>query len=89
MTDQGWHEDVLGAPYERLELPLGTDSEGPVVATLVRRRHTPTDLLLHGRGPLHGVDLLYVHGWSDYFFQVELAERLERLGTRSSCTASC
>lgn len=82
MTDQGWHEDVLGTPYERLELPLGTDSEGPVVATLVRRRHTPTDMLLHGRGPLHGVDVLYVHGWSDYFFQVELAERLERLGAR-------
>ncbi|QZQ54757.1 alpha/beta hydrolase [Curtobacterium sp. TC1] len=82
MVVQRWHEDVLGAPYERLELPLGTDSEGPVVATLVRRRHTPTDLLLHGRGPLHGADVLYVHGWSDYFFQTELAERLERLGAR-------
>ncbi|MCL9665871.1 alpha/beta hydrolase [Curtobacterium albidum] len=77
-----WHEDVLGAPFERLELPLGEDREGPVVATLVRRRRSPNDLLLHARGPLHGVDVLYVHGWSDYFFQVELAEHLERLGAR-------
>lgn len=77
-----WHEDVLGAPFERLELPLGQDREGPVVATLVRRRRSPNDLLLHARGPLHGVDVLYVHGWSDYFFQVELAEHLERLGAR-------
>ncbi|SOC87831.1 Lysophospholipase, alpha-beta hydrolase superfamily [Curtobacterium sp. 314Chir4.1] len=82
MADSGWHEDVLGAPFERLELPLGEDSEGPVVATLVRRRRSPADLLLHAHGPLHGVDVLYVHGWSDYFFQVELADRVERLGAR-------
>jgi len=82
MADHGWREDVLGAPFERLELPLGEDSEGPVVATLVRRRRSAADLLLHAHGPLHGVDVLYVHGWSDYFFQVELAERLERLGAR-------
>ncbi|MFJ4221235.1 alpha/beta hydrolase [Curtobacterium luteum] len=82
MVGNGWREDVLGVPFERLELPLGEDREGPVVATLVRRRHSPTDTLLQPRGPLHGVDVLYVHGWSDYFFQVELAERLERLGAR-------
>lgn len=82
MADSGWHEDVLGAPFERLELPLGEDSEGPIVATLVRRRRSPADLLLHAHGPLHGVDVLYVHGWSDYFFQVELADRVERLGAR-------
>ncbi|PYY32306.1 alpha/beta hydrolase [Curtobacterium sp. MCJR17_055] len=82
MTDAGWHEDVLGPPYERLELPLGEDAEGPVVATLVRRRRTMTDRLRPRAGPLHDVDVLYVHGWSDYFFQTELAERVERLGAR-------
>ncbi|MFJ3383653.1 MULTISPECIES: alpha/beta hydrolase [unclassified Curtobacterium] len=81
MTRTGWMEDVLGAPYERLELPLGEDSEGEVVATLVRRRRSPADLL-HAGGPLRGTDVLYVHGWSDYFFQTELAERVERLGAR-------
>ncbi|MCY1696232.1 alpha/beta hydrolase [Curtobacterium sp. SL109] len=81
MTRSGWVQDVLGPSYERLELPLGADAEGPVVATLVRRRRTPADLL-HQRGPLQGTDVLYVHGWSDYFFQTELAERVERLGAR-------
>ncbi|TCK64376.1 alpha/beta hydrolase [Curtobacterium sp. PhB136] len=81
MTRTEWTEDVLGAPYERLELPLGEDSEGAVVATLVRRRRSAADLL-HAGGPLHGTDVLYVHGWSDYFFQTELAERIERLGAR-------
>jgi alpha-beta hydrolase superfamily lysophospholipase len=81
MTRSGWIQDVLGPSYERLELPLGQDAEGPVVATLVRRRWTPGDLL-HLQGPLEGTDVLYVHGWSDYFFQTELAERVERLGAR-------
>jgi hypothetical protein len=30
--------DILGAPYERRTIDLGSDDEGPVVATLVRRR---------------------------------------------------
>ncbi|PZE62642.1 alpha/beta hydrolase [Curtobacterium sp. MCBD17_021] len=82
MTDAGWHEDVLGPPYERRELPLGEDAEGPVVATLVRRRHSVADHLRPHPGPLRDVDVLYVHGWSDYFFQTELAEQVERLGAR-------
>uniref|UniRef100_A0A942T6R6 Alpha/beta hydrolase n=1 Tax=Neobacillus citreus TaxID=2833578 RepID=A0A942T6R6_9BACI len=81
MGGDGWREDVLGPPFEQLELPLGADDEGPVVATLVRRRQG-AHALWPARGPLHGVDVLYVHGWSDYFFQVELAERLEQLGAR-------
>jgi alpha-beta hydrolase superfamily lysophospholipase len=82
MADAGWHEDVLGPPYERLELPLDEDAEGPVVATLIRRRRPLADHLRPHAGPLHDVDVLYVHGWSDYFFQTELAERVERLGAR-------
>ncbi|AOT04628.1 alpha/beta hydrolase [Arthrobacter sp. U41] len=31
-----WREDVLGSRFARLELPLASDDEGPVVATLVR-----------------------------------------------------
>ncbi|MBO4207596.1 alpha/beta hydrolase [Micromonospora echinofusca] len=56
--------DVLGAPYERHTIDLGTDDEGPVVATLVRRRaERPT-----GRAVLH------VHGFVDYFFQTHVAD---------------
>jgi alpha-beta hydrolase superfamily lysophospholipase len=56
--------DVLGPPYERHTIDLGTDDEGPVVATLVRRRaDTPTRRAV-----------LYVHGFVDYFFQTHLAD---------------
>ncbi|WP_080128194.1 MULTISPECIES: alpha/beta hydrolase [unclassified Actinoplanes] len=56
--------DVLGRPYERHTIELGADDEGPVVATLVRRRaEQPTR-----RAVLH------VHGFVDYFFQTHLAD---------------
>ncbi|MER7458395.1 alpha/beta hydrolase [Micromonospora sp. NPDC126480] len=56
--------DVLGPPYERHTIDLGTDDEGPVVATLVRRRaDRPT-----------GRAVLYVHGFTDYFFQTHVAD---------------
>jgi len=56
--------DLLGAPYERHTIDLGTDAEGPVTATLVRRRsEQPT-----------GTAVLYVHGFVDYFFQAHLAD---------------
>ena len=71
-----WRSDVLGEPFEQLTLPLGDDLEGPVVATLVRRlaRHSRITGLLGDRRALHDVDVLYVHGWSDYFFQRGLAK---------------
>jgi alpha-beta hydrolase superfamily lysophospholipase len=57
-------DEVLGPPYERHTIDLGTDDEGPVVATLVRRRaDTPSRRAV-----------LYVHGWVDYFFQTHLAD---------------
>src|SRR4029453_1305547 len=60
----GVESDVLGPPYERHTIDLGTDDEGPVVATLVRRRaETPSRRAV-----------LYVHGYVDYFFQTHLAD---------------
>ena len=75
MAEQ-WRPDVLGAPFEQLTLPLGEDEQGPVVATVVRSRARPPVLggLFGDRRPLHDVDVLYVHGWSDYFFQRSLAQ---------------
>ena len=72
VRSRGWKPDVLGRAFEQLTLPLGDDAEGEVVATLVRRREPPLEL--PGRGAAHGVDVLYVHGWSDYFFQAHLAD---------------
>lgn len=73
-----WVPDILGSPFEQLTLELGEDAEGPVVATLVRRKPSPAALLK----PLADVDVLYVHGWSDYFFQTELARFWTRQGAR-------
>lgn len=74
-----WITDILGAPFESLTLPLGEDDEGPVVATLVRSLPSLTARLTQ---PLRDVDVLYVHGWSDYFFQTELARFWNHLGAR-------
>ena len=61
-----WIEDVLGDGYEQQALELGDDpdGEGQVVGTLVRRRR-------RGETPRA---VLYVHGFTDYFFQTELAD---------------
>jgi alpha-beta hydrolase superfamily lysophospholipase len=56
--------DLLGAPYERHTIDLGSDAEGPVSATLVRRRSD---------SPAGGA-VLYLHGFVDYFFQTNLAD---------------
>lgn len=56
--------DVLGAPYTVETIALPDDDEGPVEATLVRRRaHTTTRKAV-----------LHVHGFADYFFQTAYAE---------------
>lgn len=68
----GWEEDVLGAPYEVRTLELAPDDEGPVVASLVRFR--PPDAVRSARA------VLYLHGWSDYFFHTETAEFWHRQG---------
>ena len=68
-----WQQDVLGPDFEQLTLELPAGSP----CTLVR---------YVGNAPkwepssLTGADVLYVHGWSDYFFQHELAEFWHRCG---------
>ncbi|MFC6152509.1 alpha/beta hydrolase [Nocardioides yefusunii] len=57
-------EDVLGAPFTRETIDLGSDREGPVTATLVK---APT------HGPTNAA-VLYVHGFCDYFFQKHFAQ---------------
>ncbi|MEU0316586.1 alpha/beta hydrolase [Nocardioides sp. NPDC006273] len=56
--------DVLGEPYTVETIELSDDFEGTVVATLVKR---------DADGDAKGA-VLYVHGFSDYFFQKEYAE---------------
>lgn len=63
-----WTADLLGEGYEQCTLDLGADpdGEGEVVATVVRR-------LRRAGEQVHGV-VLYVHGFSDYFFQTAMAD---------------
>jgi alpha-beta hydrolase superfamily lysophospholipase len=62
--------DILGKPYEQMGIDLGTDDEGAVRATLVRRRSDTPD----------GRAVLYIHGFTDYFFQTHMADFYCALG---------
>lgn len=70
-----WVPDVLGPGFEQLTLDLPSGD----VATLVRYSGGLQDWNVP---ELAGVDVLYIHGWSDYFFQHELAAFWHRAGAR-------
>jgi alpha-beta hydrolase superfamily lysophospholipase len=65
-----WQPDRLLAGFEALELEFPDDYDGAAVATLVRLPAGDAP-----RGPV-----LYVHGFSDYFFQRHMAERFSLEG---------
>ena len=69
-----WADDLLGEGYQQRVVDLGEDpdGEGAVEAVLVRR--TVRD------GEQVTGTVLYVHGFSDYFFQTELADFLAERG---------
>ena len=77
--DESWSEDILGDPFRALTLPLEPDDEGARVATLVA--YEP-DASPGARGgtPSPTRAVLYIHGFSDYFFHAELAEALSARG---------
>lgn len=66
-----WEPDVLPG-YRQLVLPLGTDpdGEGDLFATLVHRE----------RDSARSRAVLVVHGFTDYFFHTELADRFAARG---------
>ena len=65
-----WKPDRLNG-FEARTFTFPDDYDGPVTATLVRRSHDRKQPCA----------VLYLHGWADYFFQVELADFFEqRLG---------
>ncbi|TJZ81159.1 alpha/beta hydrolase [Rhodococcus oryzae] len=71
-----WAPDVLGDGYQQLTIPLGIDpdGEGEIDATLVR--YQPEGGI--DRTPARAV--LYVHGFTDYFFQHHMAEHFHDQG---------
>jgi alpha-beta hydrolase superfamily lysophospholipase len=66
----GWQPDRLLPGFESLELEFPPDYDGAVVATLVR---------LPGGQARRGA-ALYVHGYTDYFFQRHMAQRFAAEG---------
>lgn len=74
MSSPHWQPDILGDGYRQHVLDLGADpdGEGRIVAVLVRRDIQPGETV-------HGA-VLYVHGFSDYFFQTPLADFLAAHG---------
>ena len=69
----GWTGDILGKDFERRTIVQPSDYDGPVCCTVVRLRPFP-DAAPASRG------VLYVHGFSDYFFQAEMARRFRDEG---------
>jgi alpha-beta hydrolase superfamily lysophospholipase len=67
MLDLDWQPDILeGYRQHVFELGPDPDGEGDAAAVLVRREPQVGERI-------HGA-VLYVHGWTDYFFQTELAD---------------
>ena len=71
-----WNEDILGEGYRQRTIPLGADpdGEGEVEAVLVQRTPRP--------GEQANAAVLYVHGFSDYFFQTDVADFFAARGLR-------
>ncbi len=65
-----YHTDILGDGYQQLTLHFPDDYDGPVVATLIRKKGTIASTKA----------VLYIHGFMDYFFQTEMAERFNQQG---------
>lgn len=79
--DELWSEDILGESFRALTLPLEPDEEGVRVATLVA--YEPDDESGSRNERRQGEPeraVLYVHGFSDYFFHRELAHALHARG---------
>lgn len=65
-----YQPDILGSDYEQYTISLPDDEEGPVVATLVRKKASIET----------NKAVLYIHGFIDYFFQTEMAEQFNHHG---------
>lgn len=65
-----YNTDLLENDFEQTRLSLPDDKEGKVVSTLVRRKSE-----IKTRKAV-----LYLHGYVDYFFQIEMAEQFNKNG---------
>lgn len=74
-----WHRDILGPGFQQLALPLA----GGQRATLVRCDAVPEPQRTPGgESFLRDTAVLYLHGWSDYFFNRRLARLWKDFGAQ-------
>ena len=79
MTSEEWVPDILGAGFEACTFPASGPDGVERTATLVR--HAPGAGAGRCRAaPAASRAVLFLHGWSDYFFNEELAEFWTRPG---------
>ncbi len=74
-TYWNWEPDILGEGFTRRALMM-RDGFSAMLVRYQPKRSFREQL----QAPLRSVSLLYVHGWSDYFFQRELAQVLAAAG---------
>ncbi|MDR1583491.1 MAG: alpha/beta hydrolase [Prevotellaceae bacterium] len=60
--------DILGNNFSQITIEMKPDREGNVFCTLVCAQNIPQ----------YDRSVLYIHGFSDYFFQVEMAEQFRQ-----------
>jgi alpha-beta hydrolase superfamily lysophospholipase len=72
INSESWSDDYLGEEWEKKHLLLKEDFDGEPIATLVRKKESNNSQRA----------VLYIHGYSDYFFQTSLADSLENRGFR-------
>jgi len=64
-----YKSDVLGDTFEQATILQPDDYEGNVTCTLVKRKSGQSK-----------IGVLYIHGFSDYFFQTEMADKFSKKG---------
>lgn len=74
MVGVHWRPDILGEGFEAADVPVPLPDAPQRRATLVRFRDAGAPV------PATGQAVLYLHGWSDYFFNAELARFFTGLG---------
>lgn len=69
-NEEEYTQDILGEGFEQLTLRFEDDFEGEVIATLIRSE----SVMVSSKA------ILYIHGFNDYFFQKEMAQRFNQKG---------
>ena len=67
---QFYQPDYLGDDFEFHTFKMNEDYEGEVISTIIKRKTSNLDALA----------VLYIHGFNDYFFQAEMANKIDSAG---------